>query len=106
MTKKASNFLGQPCVKFIIHSLSYFAFSIFLIVSSLQFVAKEDSTLKFSTQYPQYVQYLEEYSQRTDLKHRFFASDFYIRDSTASELDYVITVWIIGTLFEQLYYRE
>jgi hypothetical protein len=88
--------MQQPCVKFLSHTVTYLAFIIMIIVSSVQFSEEQKNMMKFSklvdSKYDNYTNYFI----RNDLKYKFEAGDFYIRRDDPSELDIAITIWIIG----------
>ena len=68
-----------------------------LIASSLEFADDEKNLEKLSINYNQYYNccYLK-YHENLNLTYRFPASDFYIRDSSPSFIDYIICIWVLG----------
>lgn len=91
--------MAQPCIKFIAHTASYLAFVIFIIASSI----KIDANLKynqFSKTYPNYNETFVNYVANTSFKFRFPTSDFIIRDENPTILDYILSVWILGSTLD------
>ena len=88
--------MNQPCLKFIAHSATYFGFIAMVIVSSLTFSDELHARYKFSDKYPDKLDIFVNYTENTELKFRFPNSDFYIRMSMPSDLDYSITIFVLG----------
>ena len=91
-------YLNFPCVKFISHFASFLAF-VFLVVASYQENgAKQEN---FEKLFPQYYEVFKNYSQRND-SIRIKFSDFYIRKHSPSNLDIIISIWLIGQTFHEM----
>jgi hypothetical protein len=95
---KTGKFIKQPCINFLAHTISYTAFIGMIIVSSLKFAddIKHRERFKNHTIYSKYEDLFANYSKNTNLKYRFPNSDFYFRITTPSQLDYAISLWVIG----------
>lgn len=105
--------MSQPCIKFVTHTTFYVVFIALIIVSSLQFAEVEKNAVKFSDFYPKFVDNFTSYVNNSNLKYKFFDSDFYIRPSFPSNIDIVITIWVIGKyihffylLFKKISFRK
>ena len=72
-----------------------------IIVSSLKFAEDTKNRDRFThcTIYSNYVELFANYSRNTSLKYRFPNSDFYFRITSPSQLDYAISLWVIGIEF-------
>jgi hypothetical protein len=88
--------MRQPCIKFISHTVTYIGFIGMIIVSSLKFAEEQQSRERFSFSFPQYAQIFSNYASNTTFKYRFPNSDFYIRMQQPSNLDYAISLWVLG----------
>ncbi|CAF0718901.1 unnamed protein product [Brachionus calyciflorus] len=99
---KAGNFMTQPCIKFITHTTFYAVFIALIIVSSLQFASEENKLQKFSSLYPSYYVNFTNYINNENISYKFFESDFYIRPSFPSNIDMVLTIWIIGLAWHEI----
>jgi hypothetical protein len=99
--------MKQPCIKFISHTISYMAFIIMLIISSLQFAAEQQDTIKLSSflnmsHSPIFFNNYTSYVERTDIPEHYKFSDFSIRIDRPSSLDIAITIWIIGLIWQEI----
>ena len=89
--------MTQPCIKFIAHTITYLAFIIMIILSSLQFSVEEGTSSRFSEHldkilYKNYTQY----RLNDKLVFKFDFIDFFIRKNKPTALDLTITIWITG----------
>jgi hypothetical protein len=74
-----------------------------IIGSSLKFSEEQQNRDKFSKHFTQYVEIFANYSANTALRYRFPNPDFYIRMQKPSYLDYAITLWVIGYMWQELH---
>ena len=88
--------MSLPCVKFISHLASYLAFIVMILASNLRFTLIETRLDKFSCTYLHLFDNFTLYVEKKDLKYQPQFNDFYLRSHVPSELDVLITVWILG----------
>ena len=69
-----------------------------IIISSLTFAEEQQNRERFSKKFPQFNKTFQQYSSNTHLKYRFPNNDFFLRMHKPSNLDYVINIWVIGTV--------
>lgn len=68
-----------------------------IIISSVQFADEERNLEQFSKTFSkQYQDIFTNYTNNVNFIYRFNVSDFHIRTSSPSTLDYFINIWIIG----------
>ena len=68
-----------------------------IIVYNLRIDDHENAVEKFSEKFPNNHLNYTSYFERTNLIIQSEFNDFYIRKSTPTNLDIVISIWIIGT---------
>jgi hypothetical protein len=93
---KAGQWINQPFLKFISHTISYFCFIAMIIISSLTFAEDQKNRDRFSLVYPQFNASFVNYINNQSFKYRFPTYDFYIRSHKPNQLDLAITIWILG----------
>ncbi|RMZ93519.1 short transient receptor potential channel 3-like [Brachionus plicatilis] len=99
---KIGKLMSLPCVKFISHFASYLSFIGMLIASSLRFAKEEKQLERFSHKYSNYFSNYTEYVENIDYVHQVDFSDFYIRSYKPSDLDLLITIWVIGQTWHEI----
>ena len=67
-----------------------------ILASNLRFTLIEKKLDKFSCTHSDKFDNFTSYINKTDLKYQPRFTDFYIRPHSPSELDVLITVWILG----------
>ena len=68
-----------------------------IIVSSLKFAEELQKLEKFSVSFSKYSQIFSNYSNNKTLEYRYPNTDFYLRMHIPSNLDYTISLWVIGS---------
>lgn len=86
----------QPCVKFIMHIITYLFFICLLIASRLQYIHQEKQNKQLSKSYPNEYSIYKAYIGNKKLKYRFSETDLYFRVDDLSEIDILISIWILG----------
>ena len=95
--------MHQPFIKFLTQQFTYFLFIIFIIISSVIVSDGNINTDKLSvvlkdTYYDNYTKY----TARTDIKQHFRFTDFSIRIDKPTIVDYLLSVWIIGLVWQEI----
>lgn len=94
--------MSLPCVKFISHFASYLSFIGMVIASNLRFAKEEKQLERFSLKYSNYFSNFTEYAEKIDLVYQTDFSDFYIRSYKPSDLDLLITIWVLGQTWHEI----
>jgi len=94
--QKIGKFMSRPVIKFLSHFASYLCFIVMIVVDYLQYDYEDKVYLKFSSLLPNYTKILNNYSKRNDLTYNLDFTDFVIRDSQPTQLDIVISIWVLG----------
>ena len=91
----------QPCVKFVAHLAAYLLFILMILVSSttcqLQLAART-RTLSAFLGAPLFAHYAACLRRSPHFAPNY--ADFYLRDSTPTEIDILITIWLFGKLYK------
>ena len=95
-TTKIGKFLKQPCIKFLLNTVSYVIFIVLLIISSLQFAVDEKSSQRFSVLNWQFYDNYTNYLNNENFRKKFPLEDFNVRQMTPSNIDIAISIWVIG----------
>jgi hypothetical protein len=98
--------MSLPFIKFASHTISYIFFMILIIISSVLFSSDLNSSISFSTLLNssnlwQNYTYIQQKSQTDNFKYIFELKDFHIRKSTPSFVDILITVWVLGLIWQE-----
>jgi hypothetical protein len=88
--------MSQPCVKFVASIITYMIFTILVTAATFTFSDEIKSRENFSSVFPQYVSTFAAYVSNQTLMYRYPNADFFIRMHSPSNLDYIITIWIVG----------
>ena len=99
---KIGKFMNLPCVKFISHLASYLSFISMVIASNLRFANEEKRLERFSLKYSDYFSNFTEYAEKVDLVYQVDFQDFYIRPYKPSDLDVLITIWVLGQTWHEI----
>lgn len=94
--------MSLPCVKFISHLASYLSFIGMVIASNLGFAKEEKRLERFSLKYSDYFSNFTKYTEKIDLVYQTDFKDFYIRSYKPSDLDVMITIWVLGQTWHEI----
>lgn len=96
---KLGRFMYQPCVKFLSHTVSYMAFILMIIISSIQFSEEEKATMRLHELLPNNLSVnYSSYLAFQNIKYKFETrnENFPIRRDRPSLMDILISIWIAG----------
>lgn len=85
---------SQPCIRFLMHLITYFAFVCLIIASRFEYIKTEKENKLFSILYPKQHKILKSHIENKTFDYH--SSDFYIRNDRLNKIDKLILVWIIG----------
>ncbi|XP_045191556.2 short transient receptor potential channel 7-like isoform X1 [Mercenaria mercenaria] len=95
-------FLRYPCIKFIGHTMSFVAFLVMLLTSSMMENPRDLSQLSnFKEQYKYYGTFRTK-SPYVLFRNQSFPSDFKLRPFTPQTINIILSIWIIGMLWQEL----
>lgn len=95
--------MDQPSIKFLNQQFTYLIFIILIIISSVFITTDTLKTDKLSTILDaKYFANYTTYTLRTDIEQHFNFTDFSIRIGKPTYIDYLLLVWIIGSLLKNI----
>ncbi|XP_052816254.1 short transient receptor potential channel 7-like isoform X3 [Mya arenaria] len=96
-------FLRYPCIKFIGHTMSFVAFLVMLLTSSMAENPSALVSLKyFKTQHHYYNNNYRCYSMYNFTGNQSLPENFKLRSFTPQVINVILSVWIIGMLWQEL----
>ncbi|KAH3777181.1 short transient receptor potential channel 7-like [Dreissena polymorpha] len=100
---KIGSFLRYPCIKFIGHTVSFLAFLVMLLTSSMAENPSSKVPLSnFTTQYKYYRENYQNFSKFRLHENQLLPNDFKLRSFSPQIINVVLSVWIIGMLWQEL----
>lgn len=101
--------MSQPFIKFSSHTITYMIFIILIILSSVLFSSEISSTSYFSDflndtscSFDNYTSYLTiSKTNQSSFSYEFILDDFHMRKNTPSFIDLLITLYVIGFVWQE-----
>ncbi|CAH1779725.1 unnamed protein product [Owenia fusiformis] len=95
---KIGRYLSYPYMKFMANTVSYMIFLALIVVFSLTESPADEYTF---SQQPGVKEFYKEYTNKSYNTNGVFLDDFYVRPHLPNVMDYILSVWVVGLVWQE-----